>query len=288
MAAVNDSPRETKVTGPLLVFGGPYSNLEATEAILGEARCRAIPPGNIVCTGDLVAYCADPQRVIDLLRNSGIRIIMGNCEESLAAQAADCGCGFAEDSTCAVLSAQWYAYADRNVDAKSRLWMGSLPRQLELEINGRRLVVVHGGVTSINRFIFASDDEAIEEELAASGCDGVIAGHCGLPFTRLSRGRLWHNAGVVGMPANDGTPRVWFSVLAPSDDGIAIEHHALGYDFPAAAEKMRQRGLLEGYADALETGLWPSCDILPPKELATRGRRLSPAAVFWPHRTTFV
>src|SRR5215472_14056345 len=104
MAAVNDSPRETKVTGPLLVFGGPYSNLEATEAILGEARCRAIPPGNIVCTGDLVAYCADPQRVIDLLRSSGIRIIMGNCEESLGAQAADCGCGFAEDSTCAVLS----------------------------------------------------------------------------------------------------------------------------------------------------------------------------------------
>jgi len=90
------------------------------------------------------------------------------------------------------------------------------------------------------------------------------------------------------MPANDGTPRVWFSVLAPSDDGIAIEHHALGYDFPAAAEKMRQRGLFEGYADALETGLWPSCDILPPKELATRGRRLSPGAVFWLHRTTFV
>ena len=164
---MNDSPRETKITGPLLVFGGPYGNLEATEAILGEARSRAISPGNIVCTGDLVAYCADPQRVIDLLRNSGIRIIMGNCEESLAAQAAECGCGFAEDSTCALLSAQWYAYADRNVDAKSRLWMGSLPRHLELEINGRRLVVVHGGVTSINRFIFASDDEAIEEEQAA-------------------------------------------------------------------------------------------------------------------------
>jgi len=48
---------------------------------------------------------------------------MGNCEESLAAQAADCGCGYAEDSACAVLSGQWYAYADRNVDADSRLWM---------------------------------------------------------------------------------------------------------------------------------------------------------------------
>ena len=45
---------------------------------------------------------------------------------------------------------------------------------------------LHGGVTSINRFIFATSDGAIEEELAASGCGGVIAGHCGLPFTRES------------------------------------------------------------------------------------------------------
>jgi len=47
------------------------------------------------------------------------------------------------------------------------------------------------------------------------------------------------------------------------------------------AAKMRQRGLPEGYAAALETGLWPSCDILPATELATRGRQLDPTAVFW-------
>jgi hypothetical protein len=34
---MNTSPRETKITGQLLVFGGPYSNLEATAAILKEA-----------------------------------------------------------------------------------------------------------------------------------------------------------------------------------------------------------------------------------------------------------
>jgi predicted phosphodiesterase len=270
-----------KVTRPLLVFGGPYSNLEATKALLGEARRRAIPPGDIVCTGDLAAYCADPQGVIDLLRLSGIRIVMGNCEESLAAQAAECGCGFAADSACSALSGQWYRYANRNIDAESRPWMGSLPRQLHLEINGCRLVVVHGSVTSINRFIFATSDEAIEEELASSGCDGVIAGHCGLPFTCESGGRLWHNAGVIGMPANDGTPRVWFSIIVPSADSILVEHHALDYDHATAAARMRQCGLPEGYAAALETGLWPNCDILPPTELPTRGRRLEPGAVIW-------
>jgi predicted phosphodiesterase len=276
-----EAPNTVTVTGPLLVFGGPYSNLEATRALLAEARRRGIPAGNIVCTGDLAAYCADPQGVIDLLRCSGTHIVMGNCEESLAAQAADCGCGFAEDSACAALSGEWYPYAERNIDAESRIWMRSLPRQLHLEINGRRLVVVHGGVTSINRFIFATSAEAIEEELAASGCDGVIAGHCGLPFTCLSGGRLWHNAGVVGMPANDGTARVWFSVLVPSHGEIRVEHHALDYDHTTAATKMRQCSLPEGYAAALATGLWPSCDVLPPMELSKRGRRIEPGTLIW-------
>jgi predicted phosphodiesterase len=279
--SMQDSPLVTKVTGPLLVFGGPYSNLEATRAILAEARRRAVPPGNIVCTGDLAAYCADPQGVIDLVRSSKIHVVMGNCEESLAVSAGECGCGFAEDTACAAWSTQWYSYADRNVEADSRLWLGSLPRQLGIEISGRRVVVVHGGVTSINRFVFASWTEAIEEELAAVGYDGVIAGHCGLPFTREIRGRLWHNAGVIGMPANDGTPRVWFSVLTPSDDGIVVEHHALDYDYSSAAAKMREHRLPEGYAAALETGLWPSCDVLPPAELGARGRRLEPSALFW-------
>jgi hypothetical protein len=116
---MNDLPRVIKITGPLLVFGGPYSNLEATAAILAEACRRAIPSGNILCTGDLAAYCADPQAVIDLVRSAQIQVVMGNCEKSLATQAADCGCGFAEDSACAALSNEWYAFADRNIDAET-------------------------------------------------------------------------------------------------------------------------------------------------------------------------
>ena len=47
----------TRVEGDLLFFGGPYSNLEATEALLAEAVRLGIPPERIICTGDLAAYC---------------------------------------------------------------------------------------------------------------------------------------------------------------------------------------------------------------------------------------
>jgi hypothetical protein len=49
---------------------------------------------------------------------------------------------------------------------------------------------------------------------------------------------------------------------------------------------MRQCGLPEGYAAALEAGLWPSGDILPPTELPKRDRRLEPGTVIWQAPTT--
>lgn len=267
--------------GPVLAFGGPYGNLEATQALLAQADKRGIPPSNIVCTGDLVAYCADPQAVVDVIRDSGIHVIAGNCEEALVASADDCGCGFSADSACAYLSGQWFAFADRHVDATSREWMATLPGKIDIDIGGFRLAVVHGGFAQSNRFVFASDEAAIRQELASTDADGVIAGHCGLPFTRVVDGRVWHNPGVIGMPANDGAPRVWFSIIEPSTDGLVFEHHALDYDHGKAAARLRENNLPEGYAACLENGLWPSLDILGPEERARRGMPLAPGRIAW-------
>lgn len=277
-----DAPLLLPMDGPVLVFGGPYSNLEATEAVLAEAARRGIPPRCILCTGDIVAYAADAGATLDLVRRSGIAAIMGNCEESLGGDAGDCGCGYAEGSACDRLAAEWYAHARRSLDAERRAWMAALPRRLDIALGGKRLAVVHGGVRQINRFLFASTPAAVKrEELDAARCDGVIAGHCGIPFSEVIDGRLWHNSGAIGMPANDGSPLVWFSVLTPTPDGIEIEHAALAYDHAAAAAKMRAARLPEGYAAALETGLWPSCDVLPAAELAAQGVPLTPGRVRW-------
>lgn len=267
---------------PVLVFGGPYSNLQATEALLAEAARLGIPPENMICTGDVVAYAADPQACCDRIRASGMTVVMGNCEEALGAGAEDCGCGFDADSQCAALSTEWYAYASKRVDAATCAWMAGLPGRIDLRIGSARLAVIHGGVREIARFIFASEDEALGQELDWAGTDGVIAGHCGLPFTRVLDGRLWHNPGVIGMPAHDGTPRTWYAVLTPGPDGLAIETADLAYDHAAAARRMRAEGLPEGYAACLETGLWPSEDVLPGTERAAAGKPLAPALRFWP------
>jgi uncharacterized radical SAM superfamily Fe-S cluster-containing enzyme len=270
--------------GPALLFGGPYSNLEATRAVLAEADRRRIPPERVICTGDIIAYGADARATVDLVRSAGILVVMGNCEEALAAGARDCGCGFAQGSSCEHLSAAWFGHADLEIGAGHRSWMRSLPRRVDLELGGLTLAVVHGSLNEINRFVFASAPERVKaQDLFLGGVDGLVAGHCGLPFTQTIDGRLWHNPGVIGMPANDGTPRVWFSVLSPATEprSVQIEHAALSYDHGAAAAKIRDAGLPNAYADALQTGLWPSCDVLPPPEVNATGKPLTAGVLMW-------
>jgi diadenosine tetraphosphatase ApaH/serine/threonine PP2A family protein phosphatase len=267
--------------GPLLLFGGNYSNRQATEALIAEAARLGIAPDHVICTGDVVAYCAEPQATVDLMRAWGAAVVMGNCEESLAAGAADCGCGFAEGTMCSALSGAWYRYSLAHLDREAAEWMGTLPRAIRFSMAGWRFLCVHGGVRTINRFVFASQTETIAEELGFADADAVVAGHCGVPFTARVGDRVWHNAGALGMPTNDGTPRVWYSLLTHSGDGLRIERRPLAYDHAAAAAAMRKAGLPEGYARGLETGLWPSEDVLPAAERARRGQPIMPDGCAW-------
>ncbi len=276
------APPTILADGPVLVFGGCYSNLQATEALLAEARRLRIPPERMICTGDVVAYGADPRATVALIRAAGLATVMGNCEESLAQEAGDCGCGFAPGTACERLSAAWFTYTSQEIDADDRRWMATLPRRIDLVLAGHRFAVVHGAPSLINRFVFASmPDAALAAELALAGADGVIGGHCGLPFTRRVGARLWHNSGAIGLPANDGTPRVWFSLLTPRGADIEIRHCPLDYDHRAAAAAMRSAGLPPDYAATMESGIWPSFDVLPAEEQASTGRALAAAAELW-------
>lgn len=267
-----------EIDQPLLICGGAYSNFEALSALFAAAAELGLPRERIIHTGDVVAYCADTAETATLLRDARVHAIQGNVEESLWRASPDCGCGFDTGTDCEKLSAEWFAYADASIDADLRAWMGRLPCQLTFTMAGRRVRVVHGGVGAINTFLFASTPAAaLEAEFAAAHADIVVAGHSGIPFTRVVNERVWHNSGALGLPANDGTPRVWFSLMIPEGQNIRFEHRPLDYDYEAARAKMIAADLPRGYAKTLAGGLWPSLDVLPEAERARTGVALDPA-----------
>ena len=259
---------------PLLVFGGPYSNLRATRAMRARAAELGIPPASTICTGDVVAYCAEPEETTTLIRDGGCHVVAGNCEEQLATAAEDCACGFEAGSECDRLAKGWYPFANARLSAQSRAWMAALPKTLTFALGGSTFRVIHGGVDAINRCVFASERALIAEQLEMADADVVIAGHAGVPFIERVGGRVWFNPGVIGMPANDGTADVWYGLIDVEDGRIVLTTHRLAYDHVGAAAAMRREGHADGYARTLVTGLWPSLDVFPPPERAATGKRL--------------
>jgi len=265
---------------PLLVFGGPYSNLRAVLAMRARATELGIAPSSCICTGDVVAYCVEPEETIAAIRGWACHVIAGNCEEQLAAGAADCGCGFEEGTECDRLAKSWYEFANGRISSADRQWMASLPKTLTFTAGGGLMFrVVHGGIDVINRFVFRSQRAVIAAELERAGADVVIAGHCGIPFIEKIDQRVWFNPGVIGMPANDGTPDTWYGLIGREGDHIALSTHRLVYDHQGAAEAMRKWGHANSYARSLITGLWPSLDVLPAHEKEATGIRIPAASL---------
>jgi len=259
--------------GPVLLFGGPYSNLAATHAMRARAEKIGIPPERIICTGDVVAYCAEPVETIALIRDWGVTVVQGNCEEALGLEAQDCGCGFEKGTACSLLSIGWYRFTNQQISADDRDWMRSLPKAIRFTLNGKSFLVVHGGVEKINRFIFPSTAVAVKQtELDLAGTDILVGGHSGIPSGIRIKERVWLNTGAIGLPANDGTPDGWYLLLNSEGDSLVCRWQRLNYPVADAVTAMQSAGLVSGYMRTLQTGLWPSMDVLPKAEREVRGQ----------------
>ena len=262
------------LTGPVLVFGGVYSNLEALTALRTEAERRGIAPGNVICTGDTPGYCADPEACLNLQEDWGIHGIAGNVEINLRTGVDDCGCNFSDGSRCDMFARLWYAYARAEVGERGMAYMRTLPERLSFSYAGKRVHVLHGSADHESEFIWKSTPwETKARSFGATGADVILASHSGLPFADGRDGKLWINSGALGMPANDGTPRTWYVLLDDAAGEVTSSFHPLTFDAATARSKMLERRtrLPLSYATTLSTGIWDNTEIMPATEAAREG-----------------
>lgn len=263
-----------QIEGRLLVFGGIYSNLQALQQMQMIAKDLDIPASNIICTGDVVGYCAQPEECVQAVMDWGIHCIAGNVEIQLREGEENCGCNFDEDGHCNLFSRQWYPYAQNQLSERSIDWMKTLPDFLKFAYGTHNTFVLHGSFHETSEFIFASTPWSIKQNnFIDTQSNLILAGHCGLPFGQKKDNQYWLNAGVIGMPANDGNTDVWYLLIDLLTDGtIRYQHHSYAYDFSTAAQLMRENHLPLAYAHTLKTGIWDNCEILPEQETALQGK----------------
>ncbi|MFB9051510.1 metallophosphoesterase family protein [Formosa undariae] len=260
------------LSGKTLLFGGIYSNLQALEALKKIAEDEKIPSKNCICTGDIIGYCAQPEETIQLFKTWQAKSIVGNVEIKLAEGADNCGCDFKEGSRCDVLSQNWYTYAQSKLSKDSVAFVSHLPDTIQFHYANKNISVVHGSYFNVSEFIFKSTPWIQKQSnFEATESDVIIAGHCGLPFQQTQNNKTWINPGVIGMPANNGSPNVWYVILDDKNDVLNIEFRTLDYDFELASTLMLTNKLPKSYAETLKTGIWDNMEILPDAECEQQG-----------------
>lgn len=264
------------ISGTLLVFGGVYSNLQALEALQQNAKELKIPSTNIICTGDIAGYCAQPEECFQLVENWGIAAIAGNVEIKLREEENNCGCNFSEGGRCNIFSKNWYAFAASKMTEQRKDWLLSLPDFLSFQFGLHKCFVLHGSQANTAEYIFKSSPwELKQHSFKAADADVILAGHSGLPFAQQQENKLWLNSGALGMPANDAGTHVWYALLWLNDKGeLCYSFEKLDYDYKKAAALMLDNELPAAYAQTLQNGLWDNCEILPEEEAGKQGKEI--------------
>ena len=259
-------------SGKLLLFGGVYSNLQALEQLISIAEAEGIAPENCICTGDITGYCAQPEETIQLFRKWGALSIAGNVELQLANDSEDCGCDFKAGGRCDGFSKMWFPFTKGRLSKDSLTWISEIPENISFDFGGKKITVVHGNYGNVSEFIYKSNANTSKETcFNETKSDVIIAGHCGLPFHQSIKEKHWLNPGVIGMPANDGTTRVWYMLLEVENSEIKYTHRSFVYDYKTAQKLMFNNYLPEEYADTLSSGIWDNMEILPELEKMGQG-----------------
>lgn len=256
---------------PMVFFDSPYGNLQAVKALHSALERMNIPPERIICTGDLVGYFAQPEETVRFIKKWGIHSISGDFDQKIIDGAIH-NDFLDEDSE----FTPWTHFVLKELSNGSKKWMKKLPPHIDFMVAKKKITVVHGTFSKISEPIFLTTPwKRKKEELKISNSDIIISGHSGTPFMDIYTRRAWINTGSLGLPANDGTPEVWYLLMTPHTDGsLHFEHRRLEYNFEKAALLTDKMKLNFDHSQTLRTGRWAHKTSLPFKEANIQGRKL--------------
>ncbi|RPJ25153.1 MAG: metallophosphoesterase [Chloroflexi bacterium] len=235
------------------IFGDIHGNLPALEAVLADMRARDL--SSLYCLGDLVGYGTFPNEVTETIRDRNIPTIMGNYYQGVGNNSDDCGCAYTSKEA-ETLGKRSIAWTNQHTSADNKLFLQQLAAQIPLELNGFRVLLVHGSPRKINEYLYDDrPDATMERLLDLAQADVLVCGHTHIPYHRiLPSGRHVVNTGSVGKP-KDGNADACYVVLKANNSDLAVTFRRVPYDVERAAQAIEASDMPNEYAQMLRTGI---------------------------------
>ncbi|MBV8119679.1 MAG: metallophosphoesterase family protein [Alphaproteobacteria bacterium] len=142
----------------------------------------------LICLGDSIYEYRFSNEVVQLLRDRGAHVILGNHEEV-----------FLGPHGARARTADW-------IDGSLVSWLGERPHRLELEIGGKKLLMVHSTPWE-PRGAYVFPHSALLERFAEADSDFVLYGHTHHQLVRRIGHVLVINPGSAGDARDTGNGR---------------------------------------------------------------------------------
>lgn len=218
-----------------------HSNLEALEAVLEKVEGY-----KVLCLGDLVGYGANPNEVIEIVREKNMTCIIGNHDYAISTG------DYSELSPKAIIAANW----TRKVLKKENLrFLSNLPKILRLEENGKKLLLAHATPQDpiFGDYIHPDTDPYKFLYYATEYEEDIIGlGHLHVPYIYKRFEKIILNPGSVGQP-RDGNTLARYSILNLDDMNVKI--FGVKYDSELSAKKIIEANLPPIFAARLLKGI---------------------------------
>jgi putative phosphoesterase len=206
-----------------------HGNLPALKAVVERVAAEGID--RIVFGGDYAwgPVPAETVAFVQGLEAEGAVVIRGNADREVATRAG-------EPDGLDAHTAAVNEWASDQLTREQRDWLATCPEQVELHIEGRKVLFTHACPRNDTDAIVDTTSEARLAQLFGD-CDAdvVVIGHTHLQFVRRWRALDIVNSGSVGLPF--GEPGAYWAVI-----GKEVELRRTGYDYEAAGEMFLRTG----------------------------------------------
>jgi len=234
----------------IAVFSDIHGNILALNEVLSDLMKQSCDA--VYCLGDLVGYGPRPNEVIETITSSGIPTVMGNYDDGVGYERGDCGCAYTTDveKENGHVSIQW---TTEKVTHENKRRLRQLHDKIELNISGKKVLLVHGSPRRINEYLYEDRPEkSIQRMLGTVKADVLVCGHTHKPYHRIVDGVHIINDGSVGKP-KDGDNRACYAIIDIGEE-VSVEFRRVPYPIEEVAGEIIQYGLPGAFADALRTG----------------------------------
>ncbi len=234
----------------IAIFSDIHGNMPALEAVLDDIHKQHVDA--VYCLGDLVGYAPFPNEVTNRIRREHIPTIIGNYDDGVGFDRDACGCAYREADE-RMRGQQSLEWTKARVTAENKAFLRSLSPEIRIEVDGKRVLLVHGSPRRMNEYLFEDRPDSSFQRLAdSSNADVIVFGHTHKPYTKRI-GDVWFvNVGSVGKP-KDGNWHACYAILDVTADPPA-SFMRVPYDVAAVARAIRESELPDEFAADLEHG----------------------------------